>query len=157
VVSPVPGVPTITQTGNTLFGPPNFSYLWILNGDTLPDQTQSITAQASGTYVLVVRNAGGCSRNSQPKVVTITSVNGLQSSAFEAYPNPADDVLHISLKGKNPDGMELRNGLGQLLKARPYAKGDGHYDLELNGLSPGSYWLIIHTQTGIQRISFLKK
>jgi PKD repeat protein len=155
-VSPQPGVPTITQTGNTLFGPPGFSYTWILNGDTLPDQTQSITAPESGTYILVVFNPFGCSRNSQPKVVTVTGVNRLQTALVQAFPNPAGDVLHISLKGNSITGVELRNSIGQLIRPEVMPVEGSEYDLNMQGLAGGNYWLIIRTQNGFQRISVIK-
>jgi len=155
-VSPQPAVPAITQTGNTLFGPPGLTYTWILNGDTLPDQTQSITAAVSGTYILVVQNAFGCSRNSQPKVVSVTGVNSLQAAQVDAYPNPAGDVLHLSVNGNSLSGFELRNSLGQLMLRQALQVGDHLYDLDMKGLAPGNYWLIIRTTNGIQRISVIK-
>ena len=152
-----PAVPTITQTGNTLFGPPNLSYTWILNGDTLPDHTQTITAPSSGTYVLVVQNAAGCYRNSQPKVVTITGIHGAISREFRLYPNPAEAELRLQWTGSEPQHLELRNSLGQILRSESISLSSDEAVISIKNLPSGTYWLLVQGRNGLQRMPFSKK
>lgn len=49
----------------TLTAPAGFNaYRWSLNGTTLPDQTQTITATASGAYTVAVADVNGCTGSS---------------------------------------------------------------------------------------------
>jgi len=158
-VVPQPAVPVITQTGDILFGPPGLNYIWLLNGDTLPDQTQSITALVSGTYTLIVRNSGGCYRSSLPKVVAVTSLSNIQeNSPYFIYPNPAGNSLFLALKnGKAPESLTLVNSIGQKLNSGIFAESTGNLRIQVSNLSPGTYWLIARDGAKTIRMPFIKQ
>lgn len=157
VVLPQPGIPAITQNGSLLSAPPGLSYTWILDGDTLPEQTQTITAPASGTYLLIVRNAFGCSRSSLPKVVSLTSIRELQSASVQVFPNPAGDFLQLSAKSFSPAAIQVCNSIGQLLESHVCMPDDKPVQLDVSRLVPGNYWLILRTQNSILKTPFMKK
>ena len=159
-VVPQPALPTITQTGNTLFGPPGLSYIWLLNGDTLPDQTQSINALASGTYTLIVRNSGGCYRSSVPKVVTVTGIanTAIGIHGYSLYPNPAGESIVLKWReGNGPESITLVNSLGKVLETAILASSPEKLQVSLRQISPGTYWLIARKGTKLIRLPFIKE
>jgi hypothetical protein len=72
------GPTSFCQGGNvTLTSSNGYSYLWTPNGET----TKSITVNSSGTYTVTVTKPSGCSRTSDPVVV---SVNPLPTPVITA-------------------------------------------------------------------------
>jgi PKD repeat protein len=149
-----PAVPTFTQAGNTLTGPASMTnYIWIVNGtDTLPEHTRIITAPFSGSYVLVVFNAAGCSNSSNPVNVVVISVNPiLESSGIRAYPNPTSGLL--LLESKTDEKFEilgLFNGMGKNMveEIGLSSKGKGQV-MDFTKLSSGIYWVRIQKSGSI--------
>ncbi len=135
-----PATPTITVTGNTLTAPANLAYyIWILDGDTLPDHTRTITATQSGSYVVVVFNAAGCFRVSNPRI--FTSVDHLiTKNGISLYPNPATSLLRIQSES---DGISLDgivNALGQSFPVGILKSGSGFIEIDVRTLPSGTYW-----------------
>ena len=159
IVVALPGVPVITVTGNTLTGPPGLQYMWILNGnDTLPDNTQSITATVSGTYTLIVRNAAGCPRSSLPKVVTVTAINGrISEGRFMLSPNPAQNRISLSWNGKKPKAVKIMNAIGKSIISETRTSTEEVAEFDLNGLPSGTYWLLITSEKSVTSMPFIKE
>ena len=156
-VSPLPAVPTISQSGNTLSGPAGFIYAWLLNGDTLPVQAQSFTAEESGTYVLIVRNAAGCSRSSQPRNVVVTGLQDFLSEGYSLYPNPAEDLIFVNHPSRDVRFPGLMNSLGQTFTPETIAGHGNGFTLNIRNLPSGTYWLILSERNKNIRIPFQKK
>jgi len=144
-----PQKPTITVTGNTticgsgtvdLKGPDGFSYLWS-NGAT----SQTITANQTGVFYLIVKSGNGCpSSPSDPVVVTVlsppcgaTSIN--QPPAINSSPlaSQIEGKIEVDLTGmvsdpeNNLDFSTLRvinnqtsRGIAALIDASYYLKID---------------------------------
>jgi hypothetical protein len=159
VVVALPGIPVITVAGNTLTGPPGLQYMWVLNGnDTLPDNTQSITATVSGTYTLIVRNAAGCSRSSQPKVVTVTAINGqISEGRFMLSPNPAQSRISLRWNGKKPKAVKIMNAIGKSILSEKNIFAEGEAEFDLTGLPSGTYWLLITSEKSVTSMPFIKE
>lgn len=141
-----PAVPSFTQNGNVLTGPAGQNYyLWIVNGtDTLPENTNQITAPYSGSYVLVVFNNAGCSRTSVPVNVVVVSVNPVfENAGIQIFPNPTREYVHIrNLDGEKPEIIGLFSNIGRELKL-DWQMVENSLILNLKSLPHGSYWLKI--------------
>lgn len=135
-----PAIPTISASGNTLTAPANHSnYFWILNGDTLTDHTNSITATESGSYVVVVVNAAGCFRVSNPFV--FTSVDQLISkSGVSLFPNPASTLLRIQSSSGSISLDGIVNAMGKSFPVGIQKKGDRFIEIDVRTLPTGIYW-----------------
>ncbi len=135
-----PAVPTITVTGNTLTAPANFvNYIWILNGDTLPENTRVLNITESGSYVVVVFNAAGCFRASNPRIVT-SSDNLISKNGVSMYPNPASSSLRIQSSSENISLDGIVNALGQSFPVGILKKGFGFMEIDVRSLPSGTYW-----------------
>jgi PKD repeat protein len=86
VVHPMPEVEILNMGGQLCANDPSMvSYLWVLDGDTLPGLTNAcIAAPQPGIYTLVAVGENGCSGTSEPLVVCPQ----LQIEA-------TDNVLHV--------------------------------------------------------------
>jgi hypothetical protein len=77
-----------------------------------------------------------------------------QRNAFRVQPNPASDVVLVTLDGTAPVGSTwvMRNGLGQEVLRRPAAK--GRTELQVAGLPQGIYLLQLEgaKEIGTQRV-----
>jgi hypothetical protein len=138
-----PTIPGISQTGNDLTGPANMSnYIWIVGTDTLPENTRTLTAPVSGSYVLVVYNAAGCFRRSNPRNVVVTSNAALLfKSGLLLFPNPTTDKVQVVSKGKEISFEELYNSVGKRLFVPVTKKSEGNLEFDLHQLPMGNYWL----------------
>ncbi len=156
-----PTIPTITVAGNLLTGPANMvNYIWILNGtDTLAAHTRSITAPTTGSYVLVVFNAGGCFNTSLPKTVTVTSTEKfLTKSEWKAVPNPTEGKLWIETNDASARIIGLYNGMGQNVGSQVNTTTEkSGIRLDLKNLPVGCYWIKISSSKGISSLPILKK
>ena len=89
-------VAVISVSGSTLTASDGASFKWFLDGEPLPDVTQSISVKQSGGYQVEVTNASGCSALSALLSYTITGLNdNLIGKNISAYPNPAASHLFI--------------------------------------------------------------
>jgi len=120
VVSGYPAVPTITLSGSTLTtNTAAFHYQWFnAAGDTIQGATaQSFSPAVSGTYYLVISNAGGCSATSNTLEITVTNtgVVSYTNHAFRAF--VADNQIYAVMDGWNGYDTRFRlvNCLGQVV------------------------------------------
>lgn len=149
-----PAVPSFTQNGNILTGPPGMSfYTWIVNGtDTLANHTQSITAPYSGSYVLVIYNAAKCPRNSQPVAVVVNTLHPqLAEMGISVFPNPTHRNVSIQWAQENkPEILGVFNAMGQALDlAINESNIDKNVIINLQSLPSGCYWLRIKNRNRI--------
>ena len=65
------------------------------------------------------------------------------------FPNPAKDVVNVSIEGLSADGiqrLQIRNSLGQQVYIRGVAPNDQTFTLDISRLAPGMYFLSIGDQ-----------
>ena len=155
-----PTVPNFTQAGNTLTGPANMShYMWIVDGtDTLAADTRIIEAPISGSYVLIVTNAGGCSNTSVPKNVLVTGVrNATSQNAVSAFPVPATDWLVVNLQNSGNQTIALFNSLGKnILPTICIQRENNQEKLSIQHLAPGTYWIQVLESNKLTTIPIIK-
>ncbi len=122
VVTTWPAVPKpfIQRSGDSLIASGSgLSYRWYRDGMLLPGAVaQSIRVALPGGYTVEVADANGCTALSDLFSVTVLDAGSPPSAAsFQllAYPDPADDFLHIQLKevGLEPLRVVLTDVLGR--------------------------------------------
>ncbi len=139
--------PTIIESGDTLTCMPAFaSYQWYEN-DTLVTVTgatsQTLIAQSSGNYTVVVTDGNGCTGES---AIVEHSETGIEDVALNAaisiYPNPTRGYENVRL--------ELTNAVGQLIIPVEDVRDvmTIKRDYNLNHLADGIYILMVRTEKG---------
>jgi hypothetical protein len=81
-------------------------------------------------------------------------------STFEVFPNPAVSNLMVTytLDAASDCALSVSNATGQLVRnqtAIPQAIGKNQYNLSLDGLSNGIYFLHLQTSTGMKTLRFV--
>ena len=94
---------------------------------------------------------------------TLELVNTCNKSESEEldislYPNPASDLLQISLNKAVENGyqMELFDQAGKLHQQNIYNQSNTQFDLSISDLSPGKYYLRVKSSDEIKLKSFIK-
>jgi hypothetical protein len=88
--------PQLSVLGDQLTASPAASYRWFLDGNLLPDTTQTIRATTSGAYQVEITNLAGCSARSKEVNVTVTStIDPRLARGIQLFPNPARDQISI--------------------------------------------------------------
>jgi len=112
-------VPTISQNDTALSSTVANSYQWLLNGNPISGATsQNYVATQTGSYSVEVGDGSGCFATSTGVPVTVLGVIALKSCSFSIWPNPAHNILHISI-GPGLEGVQsigIYSVLGQKLQ-----------------------------------------
>ncbi len=146
VVSPLPAVPTINQSGNVLTSSAGVTYQWKKNGVIITGATSiSYTVTSPGTYTVIVTNANGCKAVSAGTVVTTTGIDNLAEGipSVIIYPNPFSSEAVIAVQTANGDQLtEVNFILYDLLgkEVRQINNINGQAQLSKNELSEGLYF-----------------
>ncbi len=152
-----PPTPTITQQGNILSSSAGSGYQWYYNGNPIPaaqgGNSQSIQALLSGTFVVQVFNASGCSSASNPFQFAITSsANEPQdiSRALHLFPNPTSGAvrLHLDHEARGVFTLEVHNLLGQVVYREQLRK-DGERlerEIDLSDMPAGIYTVSLRNE-----------
>ncbi|MBI3135657.1 MAG: T9SS type A sorting domain-containing protein [Bacteroidetes bacterium] len=129
----------VTVTGGT---PPYF-YDWS-NGSTSGD----ISGLAPGAYTVEVTDGAGCSVSSTFTVTYELGLNeGDNAYTISVYPNPARDVLNITVADANVTLISLMNIQGKVVYTD--ASGEKNVQLGLEDFAGGIYFVNIQTDKGI--------
>jgi hypothetical protein len=145
---PVLGV--INRVSDTLSVNPIFggNYVWSLNGTVIPGaNATSLVMTQIGRYTVRAVNPSGCADTAGISIlVGLANVN--PQTSVSVYPNPAHDVLNITLEGVHP--YRITNNLGQTV-----AEGLlNNNQLQIEALAQGVYYLNIE---GVKRLRFIKE
>lgn len=139
-------------TGNIV--PPRFSHggvnpYWAVNSIVYMDRLY-VGGWASGNNAAIRLHTDGF-------ITSIDEVDLLDKSAFEIYPNPVKDILHLKLNFDKETNFEARifDLNGKLLHFASYEQGvDQVFEINLNDLSAGNYFLNIRTNEGFRTVHF---
>ncbi len=107
------------------------------------------------TYYGVVIGSNGCP--SAPLAVTVTVTLGspeFDKSMLRYYPNPVHDILTISYSHAI-DRVVVYNLIGQRVKEISF--GGNEVQVDMSGLSSGTYMVELHSKEQVQFIKIIKK
>lgn len=141
---------TITQSGNTLSSSAtSASYQWINCSTNLaiPGATsQSYIASANGNYAVVVTQ-NGCTDTSLCKTVVGIGISDISSNELiKAYPNPANNILHVEVDPLwNNFTVCIQSLSGQTLYNRNNINVN-KLDIPLSDWAKGMYFLTISNE-----------
>jgi hypothetical protein len=131
-----------------------FTYQWKKGSKTIVGATnQDFTATAPGSYKVTVTNPTGCSKVSDPAVVTQSCKDGLTSgenlySQLSVYPNPNDGHftvdLQLNAETTSAATIEVVNFLGQVIfeKKSSVVNGQLRDDLNIKDELPAGIFLL---------------
>lgn len=138
--------PTITRTGTTLSCDQNgYSYTWFMAGVTGPvGSGQTLNISQNGDYYVQIATAD-CYKYSDSLSVNDIGIETFELAyAFEVFPNPSADVVHIKFRhpGDENLSLELYAANGKLILKKPVAKvAMVEEQLSLGRLASGLYFI----------------
>lgn len=152
VANPVDVSVTINNTTLTA-GLNGAQYAWYNcqnNQVILGANNQSYTPATTGSYAVIV-TTGNCSDTSICNTISVLGITNTLPENIQLYPNPTNDILHLSI----PDKMviEVFDPTGKLCLIETRASGAQTISLET--LETGSYLLQLTSENGssfLQRI-----
>ena len=130
----------------TFGGTPPYSYQWS-HGPT----TASVDSLSAGEYTLTVTDALGCTDTFTFEVL-LTATRNPAAASLQALivPNPsgsAGAVLHLRGPWPLRLRLSLHDGAGRLLWQQEVLRSE-EIDLPKESLPPGTYWLVLRSETG---------
>ncbi len=117
IVLSTPGLPVITQTGNTLTASGAGFFLWTFNGAEIAIGENNIEMTASGLYGVSV-TSNGCTSGATTSEFTVIGISESQlENGFSLMPNPMTHTTLLKVSGDNIKDTQVRisNALGQVM------------------------------------------
>jgi hypothetical protein len=117
-VNPLPPVPTITVSKNTLTSSATTGNQWLLNGQAIVGATgQTYNITKDGKYsVKVTSAAGNCSSISTELNLKFIGIKDLlDENAFQIFPNPVEGFLVVQINAIAAKSLEVTDVLGQII------------------------------------------
>lgn len=156
-IEPLPDINGISfvNVGNTYFfapgGPTNVaSYLWSFGDgatDTVPNPIHTYAIPGPYNVNLTVYNS--CGEDTAKISDLPVKVDEIISGQMAIYPNPANDVLYVQTTDiYRINSIKVFNTLGAAVLERK-ANGEKLVTIDIHSLPPGSYNLLINTESGI--------
>ncbi|HEX5001737.1 MAG TPA: T9SS type A sorting domain-containing protein [Bacteroidia bacterium] len=154
-VSGYPPLPIISQNGNVLTSSAPAGNQWIFNGGVLAGQNgQTLTITQTGTYAVAV-TVNGCTTLSPNFVVTSVGIGETNASEFSVYPNPASDMLNISVADASMIKQIVVFDLaGKKVYSSEVKQTGNNVSITTAGWSQGSYTIELTTENNITRKRF---
>jgi len=147
----------------------NFSHIYICDDWSNPCQSTERIPLSPGTYYLNVQTyldwsneichifepinvpfARESSAGNEPTIrddisFSYKNENSIPDRNVQIFPNPADDILNVSIENFEEKAIEIRlvNLLGETMKIAPNQKTENQFQIDLSNLSTGIYILWI--------------
>lgn len=129
---------------------------WFKDGVEIPGATgQSIMVNEVGTYQVRVTGSGGCSSSSE--LTAITSSPEIRTMSINLFPNPANRSTNIRF-GKEAyiDRVAIYSVTGVLLQDTQRMMSVTNIELDLTGLSVGTYVILVQGNGILERLRLIK-
>ena len=103
IVNPVPPIPIITLSGDTLISSSTTGNLWFRNNDSIPGQVfPFFFPTQNGVYSLEVTNSYGCTSTSTAFYLLDLGINQIKmNNTVFVYPNPFDEQTTLYFNSYN--------------------------------------------------------
>ena len=156
-VDSMPATPVLTSNLNTVTSSvKGASYTWLLNGQAITANTQTIDATASGNYSVIVGNNGCSSDTSAPLNLVYTSVeDNIISFSVNVYPNPAYNQVTVKGGGFNNKDLSLVifSNVGSVVYTETISLNQGQFENSINidNLAAGVYYIQLSGENAIYR------
>ncbi len=144
---------TAIFTNNSINGD---NYLWVFgDGDssTVKDPVHVYNSNGPFTACLTVYNDCDTTESCQEMVFFVGIENAQLENGLEIYPNPANDVLNITIKDVNSDNLNisLNNTQGQAVLERQLVdfSGSSTETIDVSQLTKGLYFVKITSDTEV--------
>jgi len=147
-----PETPEIIQFDNILQTGIYAAYQWYVNGEIIDGATeQEYELSSSGLYQVQVSDASGCSVFSAELDVIFTNTKTYSNQNLIAFPNPANEVLHIELPDLHGKcELKMIDISGKKMFENSYFSNS--FSINTSNLSIGIYLLSIQTDKGIKQM-----
>lgn len=160
-IDPLPAIPVVTISGDTLFSSAAISYQWFLNGNTINGATsQFYVASLDGNYSVIVTGANGCSSLSADYFYnSISSLSAIGSYNLVVNPNPVKTECLIQSKMLSivESRVCIYNLLGEKMEFHLHMSGTESALVNVNTLSPALYIIEITSGEMVSRAKFIKE
>jgi len=140
ILNPLPPIPVITNSSDTLFAQPGYTYQWYLNGISIFGATNNFYIPVvNGNYTVEILS-GGCGIISSVYAFTTVSINEFLNSFVSIYPNPASQIVFIEIIGTQKlNSVALFDLSGKEIINMQV--NSNFYELNVNNISEGIYFL----------------
>ncbi|MFH2144389.1 MAG: aryl-sulfate sulfotransferase [Bacteroidota bacterium] len=150
-VNPLPAIPVITLTLNTLNSTVANSYQWYFDGYPIPGaNSQTYDPTADGQYQVEITDANGCSSISSVFNYSGTEIiNISDKNDIIIYPNPTTGIINIEYQIKDEVNVIIivYDICGNIVFQSGYLK-----SINLSGFENGIYYLSV-TTSGVKILS----
>jgi hypothetical protein len=137
-------------------GSESYTFSWS-GPDAFASSDEDLNGLAGGTYTLVITDTNDCTASIE--VVVDDLIDGVRemSRSWEvtAYPNPTADILWLETSDlMGVAQIRMYDGAGKLVLDQQFNANNGLIQLNVNGLSSGSYHLVVRSndQVAVERI-----
>ncbi|MBC7865038.1 MAG: metallophosphoesterase [Bacteroidia bacterium] len=139
--------PVVTQSNDTLYAQPGYTYQWYLNGVPVSGATgYFIVPTVNGNYSVEIFN-GPCSLTSSSFNFTTSGIVVLEEENILVYPNPNQGVLRIEINNETEwEELILMDALGRIIGQRKPVHRKMKWDM--TELPAGNYFLVFRSKTG---------
>lgn len=156
VVNPLPAVPVISASNDTLFASGSGPFQWYLDGVLIPGATgQNYVVTSNGNYTVTVTDVNGCSATSVVYPFTNVGMTELNALNCVVYPNPSEGVFNVMLNGSNQMEMVIVSDIAGK-EIRKYKNTGNRIRIDLSGCASGWYTLQVHSASGSANIKLIK-
>ena len=144
-----PGIPTITETGNTLTSSALNGNQWLFNGSPIAGATaRNYNNQGiEGEYRVVATNFCGSDTSAPLTVVSLNPHLALKNS-MTLYPNPTVAEVNLQLEGTDngPYTITVTDLRGRTLITQQFVKGGSSHiqPVSLRNLAAGTYLISVN-------------
>lgn len=135
-------------------------YLWHFgDGNTSVAENPSHQYISNGHYEIKLIASRCAVADSITKTVEITAIGTemlLSNKKLIIYPNPATDILHIRIEGHSISRVTVADLTGRI-RIVPFVINGDSGKLDISGLAPGSFLLMVYSNDGVVSKSVIIK